>query len=84
MRLLIKEDVVMGIVFLVFFVLGIILMIIIQKDNKIDFNYFLFGNILGVIVGDVCDILIIGIIVLLVVILFYKELLFYIFDFFGV
>lgn len=84
MRLLIKEDVVMGIVLFVFFVLGIILIIIIQKDNKIDLNYFLFGNILGVIVGDLREILIIGVIILLVVVLLYKELLFYIFDFFGV
>ena len=76
----IKEDAAMGIVFSAFFALGITLMTIIQKDNKIDLNHFLFGNILGVTVGDVRDTLIIGIIVLLVVILLYKELLFYTFD----
>ena len=76
----IKEDAAMGIVFSAFFALGRTLMTIIQKDNKIDLNHFLFGNILGVTVGDVRDTLIIGIIVLLVVILLYKELLFYTFD----
>ncbi|MDJ0520337.1 MAG: metal ABC transporter permease [Trichodesmium sp. MO_231.B1] len=76
----IKEDAAMGIVFSAFFALGITLITIIQKDNKIDLNHFLFGNILGVTVGDVRDTLIIGVIVLLVVILLYKELLFYTFD----
>ena len=32
-----------------FFALGITLITLIQKDNKIDLNHFLFGNILGVI-----------------------------------
>lgn len=76
----IKEDAAMGIVFSAFFALGITLITIIQKDNKIDLNHFLFGNILGVTVGDVRDTLIIAVIVLLVVILLYKELLFYTFD----
>jgi manganese/iron transport system permease protein len=76
----IKEDAAMGIVFSAFFALGITLITIIQKDNKIDLNHFLFGNILGVTVGDVRDTLITGVIVLLVVVLLYKELLFYTFD----
>jgi manganese/iron transport system permease protein len=70
----------MGIVFSAFFALGITLITVIQKDNKIDLNHFLFGNILGVTVGDVRDTLIIAIVVLLVVALLYKELLFYTFD----
>ncbi len=76
----IKEDAAMGIVFSAFFALGITLITIIQKDNKIDLNHFLFGNILGVTVGDVRDTLISAVVVLLVVILLYKELLFYTFD----
>ncbi|MEB3342177.1 metal ABC transporter permease [Okeania sp.] len=76
----IKEDAAMGIVFSAFFALGITLITIIQKDNKIDLNHFLFGNILGVTIGDVRDTLIIGTIVLFVVFLLYKELLFYTFD----
>ena len=43
----IKEDTAMGIVFSAFFALGITLITVIQKDNKIDLNHFLFGNILG-------------------------------------
>ncbi|AFY76329.1 ABC-type Mn2+/Zn2+ transport system, permease component [Pleurocapsa sp. PCC 7327] len=79
----IKEDAAMGIVFSAFFALGITLITIIQKDNKIDFNHFLFGNILGVTFEDVRDTLIIAIVVLLVVAMLYKELLFYTFDKLG-
>ncbi|MBW4563679.1 MAG: metal ABC transporter permease [Mojavia pulchra JT2-VF2] len=76
----IKEDAAMGIVFSAFFALGITLITVIQKDNKIDLNHFLFGNILGVTINDVRDTAIIAAIVLLVVVLLYKELLFYTFD----
>ncbi|HIK28333.1 MAG: metal ABC transporter permease [Oscillatoriaceae bacterium SKW80] len=76
----IKEDAAMGIVFSAFFALGITLITIIQKDNKIDLNHFLFGNILSVLPEDVRDTAIISVLVLLVVILLYKELLFYSFD----
>ena len=76
----IKEDAAMGIVFSAFFALGITLVTPIQKDNKIDLNHFLFGNILGVTAQDVRDTATIGAFVLIVVVLLYKELLFYIFD----
>jgi len=76
----IKEDAAMGIVFSAFFALGITLITTIQKDNKIDLNHFLFGNILGVTSGDVRDTAIIAALVLVAVVLFYKELLFYSFD----
>lgn len=76
----IKEDAAMGIVFSAFFALGITLITLIQKDNKIDLNHFLFGNILGVTLEEVRDTAIIAAIVLLVVVLLYKELLFYTFD----
>lgn len=78
-----KEDAAMGIVFSAFFALGITLITIIQKDNKIDLNHFLFGNILGVTVADVRDTVIIAAIVILIVIAFYKELHFYTFDKLG-
>ena len=70
----------MGIVFSAFFALGITLITLIQKDNKIDLNHFLFGNILGVTIEEVRDTAIIAAIVLLVVFLLYKQLLFYTFD----
>ncbi|NET34926.1 MAG: metal ABC transporter permease [Cyanothece sp. SIO1E1] len=76
----IKEDAAMGIVFSAFFALGITLITVIQKDNKIDLNHFLFGNILGVTAGDVRDTAIIAAIVLCVVVALYKELLLYTFD----
>lgn len=76
----IKEDAAMGIVLSAFFALGITLITAIQKQDKIDLNHFLFGNILGVTPEEVRDTAIITIIVLLVVIFLYKELLFYTFD----
>ncbi|MBD2607219.1 metal ABC transporter permease [Scytonema hofmannii FACHB-248] len=76
----IKEDAAMGIVFSAFFALGVTLITVIQKDNKIDLNHFLFGNILSVTVDEVRDTSIIAAIVLIVVFLLYKELLFYTFD----
>ncbi|MGL5078689.1 MAG: metal ABC transporter permease [Waterburya sp.] len=79
----IKEDTAMGIVFSAFFALGITLITVVQKDNKIDLNHFLFGNILAVDGSEVRDTLIIAAIILTVVVLFYKELLFYTFDKLG-
>jgi len=76
----IKEDAAMGIVFSAFFALGITLITIIQKDNKIDLNHFLFGNILGVTLAEVRNTAIISTVVVTVVVLLYKELLFYTFD----
>lgn len=76
----IKEDAAMGIVFSGFFALGITLITIIQKDNKIDLNHFLFGNILGVTDSDVLSTAVISALVLVTVRLLYKELLFYTFD----
>jgi manganese/iron transport system permease protein len=79
----IKEDAAMGIVFSAFFALGITLITVVQKENKIDLNHFLFGNILGVSFAEVRDTIIIAVFVLLIVFLFYKELLFYTFDKLG-
>ncbi|MEL7036631.1 MAG: metal ABC transporter permease [Cyanobacteria bacterium J06592_8] len=76
----IKEDAAMGIVFSAFFALGITLITVIQKDNKIDLNHFLFGNILGVTFSEVRDTAIIALFVIAIVFLIYKELLFYTFD----
>lgn len=76
----IKEDAAMGIVLSSFFACGITLITLIQRDNKIDLNHFLFGNILGVSSGEVRDTSIIAAIVVIAVVAFYKELLFYSFD----
>lgn len=76
----IKEDAAMGIVFSACFALGVILITLIQTDNKIDLNHFLFGNILGVTFEEVWQTALIAGIVLLIVRSLYKELLFYTFD----
>lgn len=76
----IKEDAAMGIVFSAFFALGVTLITVVQKSNKIDLNHFLFGNILGVTQSEVRDTAIIAVLVLLAIVLFYKELLFFSFD----
>ncbi|MEO0540025.1 MAG: metal ABC transporter permease [Cyanobacteria bacterium P01_A01_bin.105] len=76
----IKEDAAMGIVLSSFFAVGVTLITLIQKSNKIDLNHFLFGNILGVTGADVRDTALITAMVLAAVIFLYKELLFYTFD----
>lgn len=75
-----KEDTLIGIVFASFFALGIILISIIQKENKIDLNHFLFGNILGVTLEDVIATSLICATILAIITWLYKELLFYTFD----
>lgn len=79
-RSTIKEDAAMGIVFSAFFALGIILISLIQKQAKVDLNHFLFGNVLGVTRSDVYTTVGIAIGVLIVVMVLFKELLFYSFD----
>lgn len=76
----IKEDAAMGIVFSAFFALGVTLITVVQKDNKIDLNHFLFGNILSVTPREVLNTLGITILVLVVIVLLYKELMLYTFD----
>jgi len=76
----IKEDAAMGIVYSAFFALGVTLITIVQKDNKIDLNHFLFGNILSVTSEDVINTAVIAVIILLIIVLLYKELMFYTFD----
>lgn len=76
----IKEDAAMGIVLSSFFALGITLITLIQKEQKIDLNHFLFGNILAVTPEDVKTTALIAFLTLAVVFLLYKELLFYTFD----
>lgn len=76
----IKEDAAMGIIYSAFFSLGITLISIIQKNNKVDLLHFLFGNILGVTTRDAINTAVITVIVIAAIVLLYKELLFYTFD----
>lgn len=74
----IKSDSAIGIVFTAFFALGIILM---QKaQSAIDLSSILFGNVLTVGDTDRYITIAVGILVVLVVVLFYKELLITTFD----
>lgn len=74
----IKNDSSIGIVFTAFFALGIIL--ISKAQTATDLTQILFGNVLSVRSSDMWMTLIIGGLVLLVVVLFYKELLVSSFD----
>ncbi|WP_432357970.1 metal ABC transporter permease [Sporosarcina sp. UB5] len=74
----IKSDSSIGIVFSAFFALGIIL--ITQAKSATDLTQILFGNVLAVRTSDMWLTLGIGSLVILVVIIFYKELLVSSFD----
>lgn len=74
----VKVDAAMALTFSTFFALGIILITVLR--NKIDLDSFLFGDVLGVTSTDIYRTLIISLLILIVIRLFYKELLFYTFD----
>jgi manganese/iron transport system permease protein len=74
----IKVDSAMALTFSSFFALGVMLITVLK--NKIDLDSFLFGDILGITPQDIYRTLVIAIAILLVIKLFYKELLFYTFD----
>jgi manganese/iron transport system permease protein len=74
----IKVDAAMALVFSGFLALGIMLITLLK--SKLDLHQFLFGDILGVTIDDVKRTVIITVVVLILVRLFYKELLFYTFD----
>lgn len=74
----IKVDVAMALVFSGFLALGITLITILK--SKLDLHQFLFGDILDVTITDVMRTAAIAVVILLLVKLFYKELLFYTFD----
>lgn len=75
----IKVDAAMALVLTSFLSLGVILISLLET-NQLDLSLILFGDILSVVPGDVWKTLAIAIIILILVKLFYKELLFYTFD----
>jgi len=77
----VKVDAAMALTFSSFFALGVTLLTLLK--SKLDLDSFLFGDILGVTTADVQRTAIITLIVLVLVKLFYKELLFYTFDKLG-
>lgn len=74
----IKHDSSIGIVFTAFFALGVIL--VSKTPTATDLTQILFGNVLSVLPSDMWLTIGIGIVILLVIILFYKELLISTFD----
>lgn len=75
----IKQDTAIGIVFAGMFALGIALISTV-RNYAVDLTHFLFGNILGVTTGDLWLTAGVGIAVLLIIYVFYKEFLVLSFD----
>jgi manganese/iron transport system permease protein len=77
----VKVDAAMALTFSSFFGLGILLLTVLQ--SRIDLESLLFGDILSVTSGDITRTVFVTIGVLLLIKLFYKELLFFTFDRLG-
>ncbi len=77
----VKADAAMALIFSSSFALGVTLITLLK--SKLDLDSLLFGEILGVTTTDVLRTAVITLIILLLVKLFYKELLFYTFDKLG-
>ncbi len=75
----IKEDVAIGVVFAGAFAFGIALLSA-QRTYAVDLAHILFGNLLSVSSGDIRLMLVLGALVLLTVLAFYKEFLVLSFD----
>ena len=75
----IKEDTAIGVIFAACFALGVALLSTVQAYS-VDLTHILFGNVLGVSTSDLWLTAGLGLVVLLIVILLYKELLVISFD----
>ncbi len=75
----IREDTAIGIVFAAMLALGVALISTV-RNSAVDLSHFLFGNILGVSERDLWRITLFGIVVIMAIILFYKELMVITFD----
>lgn len=78
-RALVKYDTAIGILFVAAFAAGI-LIISRQTNYAPDLFSFVFGNVLGVSWSDVWTTVIVGAVILIAVVLFYKEMLFVAYD----
>jgi ABC-type Mn2+/Zn2+ transport system permease subunit len=74
----VKEDTVMGVVFTGLFAFGLVLFTKIKSDLHLD--HILFGNILGLVPGDLRDTLIVGGITFTIILALRRDLLLYCFD----
>ncbi|MEM1369488.1 MAG: metal ABC transporter permease, partial [Cyanobacteria bacterium P01_H01_bin.15] len=76
----VKTDAAMALILTSFVAIGVTLVSVIPGANRIDLVHILFGNILGVTIKEVWWTLAITVIAIILVRLFFKELLFYTFD----
>jgi manganese transport system permease protein len=74
----IKEDTVIGLVFTGFFALGITL--VSKVRSSIDLTHILFGNVLGISSTDIAQTLLISVLVLVLLLIFYRDLVLFCFD----
>ncbi|MCP9839565.1 metal ABC transporter permease [Synechococcus sp. J7-Johnson] len=74
----IKEDTVIGLVFTGFFALGLTL--VSKVRSTIDLTHILFGNVLGISGEDIRQTVLISLLVLLVLLLFRRDLILFCFD----
>jgi len=74
----VKEDAAIGVVFTTLFALGIVLISVIPSQT--DLNHILFGNLLGVGVDDLVQVLVLGALTLAVLVLKRRDLTLFAFD----
>ena len=75
-----KTDAAMALILTSFVAIGVILVSVLPGANRIDLVHVLFGNILGVTMKEIWWSLAIAVVGIILVRLFFKELLFYTFD----
>ncbi len=76
----VKTDAAMALILTSFVAIGVILVSVLPGANRIDLVHVLFGNILGVTMKEIWWSLAIAVVGIILVRLFFKELLFYTFD----
>ena len=74
----VKEDTVIGLVFTGFFALGLVLVSKIRSN--IDLMHILFGNVLGISISDIFQTILISGLIVLVLVIFRRDLLLFCFD----
>ena len=77
-RTRIKEDAVIGVVFTMFFALGLV--IISKTPSTVDITHILFGNVLGMLPSDIIQTVVVSAITLVGIFLLRKDLLLFCFD----
>ncbi|MBE4718920.1 MULTISPECIES: metal ABC transporter permease [unclassified Pseudarthrobacter] len=74
----VKEDAAIGIVFSSLFALGLVLISV--TPSQTDLNHIIFGNLLGVSIPDLIQVLVLGVVAFVILILKRRDLTLYAFD----